>query len=144
MTRTCAGTTLRAMDCGPVNLALQVTDYANSVSATSERVYVVGQTMWALPMQTSAGFYDVFVRKYDLAGNGLWTRQFGLRSTEDDIAFGVSATAGGVYVVGSTGGVLPGQSSAGDADISCASTTWQATNCGRGSSAPHRLITPPA
>ena len=47
------------------------------------------------------------MRKYGPEGGVLWTRQFG--TTELDEAYAVSADVlGGVYVVGSTYGTLPG------------------------------------
>ena len=67
-------------------------------------VYVVGYTSGALPGQTGAGGLDVFVRKYDAAGNELWTRQFGTAS--DERANGVAVDASGVYVAGYTYGTL--------------------------------------
>ncbi|HWS87552.1 MAG TPA: hypothetical protein VN282_11350 [Pyrinomonadaceae bacterium] len=44
-----------------------------------------------------------------------WVSQFG--TTESDIAGGVAADSGGVYVAGSTVGVFPGQSAAGGIDL---------------------------
>jgi beta-propeller repeat-containing protein len=77
--------------------------------------YVVGWTFGTLPDQTSAGTVDAFVRKYDPAGNELWTRQFG--SWERDFARAVATDgAGNAYVVGETHGTLPGQTSAGGYD----------------------------
>ena len=89
-------------------------DLPLGVSVDSSGVYVVGWTTGALPGQTSAGSRDTFVRKYDLAGTEVWTRQFG--SSSVDQAFGVSVDSSGVYVAGSTSGTLPGQSSAGSTD----------------------------
>jgi hypothetical protein len=77
--------------------------------------YVVGQTFGALAGQTSAGMIDAFVRKYDPAGDEVWTHQFG--STERDMANGVAVDgAGDVWVVGQTFGSLPGQMSNGGWD----------------------------
>lgn len=77
--------------------------------------YVVGQTEGALPGQHSAGGYDAFVRKYDLSGTEVWTRQFGGGGA--DIASGVALdAAGNVYVVGTTSSTLPGQVQAGSYD----------------------------
>lgn len=69
-------------------------------------VIVVGSTQAAL-VGTNAGADDVFVRKYDLTGNPVWTRQFG--TPVQDYAVGVAIDrAGNVFVVGSTNGVLEG------------------------------------
>ena len=77
--------------------------------------YVVGQTHGILPGQATAGGYDAFLRKYDPDGNEVWTRQFGGGGGES--AWGVTvAPSGALYVVGSTGGALPGQAPAGDFD----------------------------
>jgi hypothetical protein len=40
-------------------------------------VYLAGQVNGTLPGQTSAGGFDAFVKKYDAAGNEIWTQQFG-------------------------------------------------------------------
>jgi hypothetical protein len=77
----------------------------------SGNVYVAGYTEGALPGQTNLGemgFSDAFVRKYDAAGDELWTRQCG--TSGYDWAYGVAVDASGnVYVAGSTYGTLPGQ-----------------------------------
>src|SRR4051794_14964506 len=40
-------------------------------------VYIVGDVDGIMPGQVSAGGTDVLLRKYDLAGNAVWTKQFG-------------------------------------------------------------------
>src|SRR5262245_3168745 len=78
-------------------------------------IYIAGFVTGTLPGQTSAGSTDAFVRKYDSAGNVLWTRQFG--SPSFDSASRIAADqAGNVAVVGTTTGALPGQVAAGAAD----------------------------
>jgi uncharacterized protein (TIGR03437 family) len=89
-------------------------DQAWGVAVNTSGVYVVGYVNGALPGQTSAGGRDAYVRKYDANGNELWTRQFG--TTGDDLARGVAVDATRVYVVGTTNGALPGQTSAGGGD----------------------------
>src|SRR5262249_36565624 len=74
-------------------------DFARGVAADGS-VYVAGNTFGTLPDQTHAGAEDAFVRKYDAAGNVLWTRQFGTAGS--DQANGVAVDATGVYVVGLT------------------------------------------
>jgi hypothetical protein len=77
--------------------------------------YVTGNTDGTLPEQTSSGKGDVFVRRYDPFGDVSWTIQFG--SSDFDVGSGIAAgRAGDIYVVGSTGGDLPGQASAGQRD----------------------------
>src|SRR5215469_16781093 len=50
----------------------------SSVSAATDSVYVTGTTLAALPGQTQVGSTDGFIRKCDLSGSELWTRQFGV------------------------------------------------------------------
>jgi hypothetical protein len=86
--------------------------------ATDNRgnVYVVGYTGGALDGNTKAGLYDLFVVKYDSAGDKLWTRQFGTIS--EDLANDVATdSSGNVYVVGSTAGSLDGNINAGKEDL---------------------------
>ncbi len=90
-------------------------DDAEGVSVGSSGVYVVGVTGGELPGQTSSGLNDVFVRQYHFNGTEGWTHQFGTNSY--DVAFGVSATTGDVYVVGQVSGALPGQVSSGSSDV---------------------------
>ena len=70
-------------------------------------VYVSGGTSGAPAGPGQHGGSDAFVRKYDAAGNALWTRQFGTASS--DWANGVAIDSGGaVYVVGVANAALPG------------------------------------
>jgi hypothetical protein len=89
-------------------------DVGNAISVDASGVYVAGATIGTLPSQASAGGLDAFVRKYDLAGVEVWTRQFG--TAADDNADGISVDASGVYVAGTTAGTFSGQASAGDRD----------------------------
>ena len=78
-------------------------------------VYAVGNMgRGALPGQISSGGYDAFVKKYDLNGNPLWARQFGTGTA--DIPYGAGSDGNGVYLVGSTHGILPGQTNFGGYD----------------------------
>lgn len=90
-------------------------DQAWSIAVNGNAVYVSGATGGTLDGQTSAGGFDGFVRKYDVNGNALWTRQFGTDSWFDPAA-AIVADDAGVYVGGTTVGTLPGQTSAGDED----------------------------
>jgi len=91
-------------------------DYSNGngISVDASGVYVAGHTNGALPGQTHLGDWDAFVRKYDAAGNVVWTHQFGT-STEDAV-FAISVGASGIYAAGVTRGALPGQTSSGNQD----------------------------
>jgi len=78
-------------------------------------VYAVGNMGGgALPGQTSSGGYDAFAKKYDLNGNPLWARQFGTGAS--DIPYGAGSDGSGVFLVGNTLGILPGQTSSGGYD----------------------------
>ena len=90
-------------------------DSAWGIALDASGVYVVGSTDGALPGQTSAGAKDAVVRKYDLVGQPLWTRQFG--TPADDTAWASATDGGSLYVFGATGGTLPGQASAGATDL---------------------------
>ena len=82
-------------------------DWARAVAVDGNGVYVTGQANGTLPGQTPAGGDDVFVRKYDLGGNEVWTRQFG--SSSGDQGYGIAVDTSGVYVVGQTNGTLVSQ-----------------------------------
>lgn len=72
-------------------------------------IILAGLTSGALTGD-NAGFYDGWLRKYDAAGDVVWTRQFG--STATDTVRGVATDAGGnVLLVGTTSGAL------GDTDL---------------------------
>jgi hypothetical protein len=83
---------------------------------SSGDVYVVGITGGTLSDQTSeGGEFDAFIRKYNSDGDEDWTRQFG--TSGRDVANRVYAdSSGSVYVVGSTTGTFPGQTSEGGQD----------------------------
>ncbi|MBI4464276.1 MAG: hypothetical protein HY647_06185 [Acidobacteria bacterium] len=82
-------------------------DWALGIAGDASGVYIVGYTGGTLPGQTRAGDWDAYVHKYDVNGNELWTRQFGTYGP--DFATGVAVDASGVYVVGGTFDLLPGQ-----------------------------------
>lgn len=67
-----------------------------AVDATG--IYISGEIDIAVPGQAYAGFWDAFVRKYDFAGNEIWTREFG--TDGDDIPWAIAASPSGVFVVG--------------------------------------------
>jgi hypothetical protein len=76
---------------------------------------VVGHTAGAFPGHVSAGNYDVFVVKFDDAGNELWSRQFGTSGADFSPSVATNA-AGNVLVAGSTNLTLPGQPNVGGSD----------------------------
>ena len=74
-------------------------DWGNDVSVDgSGNAYVIGQTEGNLDGNTSEGESDIFLTKYDTAGNKLWTKQLGTAS--DDYGKGVSVYDSGVYTTG--------------------------------------------
>ena len=76
---------------------------------TGGNIYVAGYTSSTLPGSptTNQGSDDLFLVKYNSAGDNVWTRQFGSPDTDDAMAVAVD-TAGNIYVTGFTGGTLPG------------------------------------
>ncbi|MCA1842494.1 MAG: SBBP repeat-containing protein [Actinobacteria bacterium] len=94
----------------------KVEDYVLSVVLDGKGDPILaGETSGLIAGASAAGGLDAFVRQYDHDGNVVWTRQFG--SPFDDYAVGVTVgPRGDVFVIGSAGGDLPGQKSAGDFD----------------------------
>ena len=76
--------------------------------------YVTGFTNFALEGQHYHHRYDAFLRRYDAAGNEVWTRQFGTNGVDQALA--VSVVASDVYVAGSTTGRFPKQELKGGVD----------------------------
>ena len=89
-------------------------DTARGVAVDPSGVYISGYTYGTFPGQTSSGAADAFVRKFDLSGTEIWTRQFG--SAADELAYGAAVDASGVFLAGPTRGTLPGQTNAGAYD----------------------------
>jgi len=76
------------------------------VAADASGAYVVGQT--AVLLNTGQPTFppqELFIRKFDPNGNAQWTNQFGTPGGSDH-AYAVSVSASGVYVVGTTPGLL--------------------------------------
>jgi hypothetical protein len=77
--------------------------------------YVIGQTWGTLHRQVSAGAKDVFIRKYDVAGKPVWTRQLGSSGPDSAAAIALDAY-GRICMVGGTQAAFLGQISAGHMD----------------------------
>ncbi len=91
-------------------------DGIGSATDASGNVYVTGFTNAALDGNSSAGSDDLFLVKYNSAGQKQWTRQFG--SSSGDGAWGIATDASSnVYVTGYTAGALDGNTSAGNSDM---------------------------
>ncbi len=86
-------------------------DFAFGVAVGVSDVYVTGRTDGTLPGETGMGREDVFLRKYDVDGDVVWTRQFGTSSY--DISFGVVVDGAAVFVAGRTSGTFPGETNLG-------------------------------
>jgi|GEM_PF-4025414 len=83
-----------------------------AVDATGS-VYVTGYTRGALVAGQYRGGRDIFIAKYDDAGNQMWVRQFGTTADEEGLGIAVDA-AFNIYVTGYTKGTLvPGQGKGG-------------------------------
>ena len=77
--------------------------------------YVAGITQGTLLGQAQSGWQDVFLRKYDPAGEVVWTRQFG--SSDGNTVESIAVDqVGNVYLAGRTSGILPNQTSQGGWD----------------------------
>jgi len=89
-------------------------DEAHGIFVDSTDVYIGGFTTGTFSGEVSNGGVDAFIRRYDLDGTENFTDQFGTAGLEE--VSGVSVDSEGVYVVGFTGGTLPGETSVGDGD----------------------------
>jgi hypothetical protein len=91
-------------------------DNITSVSSNAFGIFVAGNTSGILPGQSKSGTSDAFVRRYDMTGNILWTRQFGATDNSTSASGVAVDNSGNVYVVGSTTGVFAGQTKLGNED----------------------------
>ena len=82
-------------------------DLTMGIGVDDSGVYVAGYTEGTFPDQTSSGYADCFIRKYDSNGNEMWTRQFGTASY--DYALAIAVHSSSAYVAGMTSGTFPGQ-----------------------------------
>lgn len=92
-------------------------DFATGVAVDgSGNVYVTGATESSLDGNTHVGDYDLFLIKYDAAGNWQWTRQLG--TPNSDVATGIAVDGRGyIYIAGQTDGGLDGNTNAGSTDL---------------------------
>ena len=97
-----------------IGTAADADDQVLAIAVDQTGIYVGGSTADVLTDQVSAGNADAFVRKYDIEGKELWTRQFGTSSF--DQVRGLAVNASGVYVAGLTVGTMHG-TSAGSHDV---------------------------
>jgi YVTN family beta-propeller protein len=88
--------------------------WATAVSMNNGLLHVAGTVRSYLPGQLPLGQNDVFVQAYDPDGSEIWTNQVGTAGSED--GYDISANGDGIYVVGRTNGVFPGDQNEGDWD----------------------------
>ena len=79
-------------------------------------IYVTGYTGGDLDGNTSAGGWDIFLMKFDPAGNWLWTKQDGTGQDDDAHAIAID-TAGNVYITGYVRGDFHGITRVGTSDV---------------------------
>lgn len=82
----------------------------------SGNVFVAGHTDGALDGNTSAGYFDSFVVKYNSVGVKQWTRQLGTAGVEVGNGIAIDSS-GNVFVTGYTTGGLDGNTNAGNSDL---------------------------
>jgi hypothetical protein len=83
---------------------------------SSGNSYITGFTGGDLDGNINQGGLDIFVSKYDAAGNKQWTRLFGTGAS--DSGYGISLdSSSNCYITGSTSGDLDGNINQGDGDI---------------------------
>lgn len=93
------------------------TAFADEVAGLASRggvLYAVGWTRGGLGGDFAGGISDAFAAAVDSEGTPLWQAQLGTAGT--DRAAGIVARARGLFVVGSTDGALPEQTSSGAID----------------------------
>ena len=93
------------------------TDHESSWGVAADglgSIYVTGETGGVMGVAT-LGDYDAYLRKYDSAGNVLWTNQFGTAASDQGLKVVVD-TLGSVFSSGSTRGAMQGAFQGGDGD----------------------------
>lgn len=91
-------------------------NYARGLALDSAgNVYITGETIGALPGQTSAGGTDAFLAKYDSNGTAQWIKQFGTAQLDEGQAIAVDRLDR-IYVTGETEGSLFGNAVIGQSD----------------------------
>lgn len=86
-----------------------------SAADSEGNIYVAGWTTGDLDGHSNAGGRDIFVIKYDSAGNKIWSRALG--STLDDTCTGIAFDDNHFYLTGWTSGDLDGNISLGSRDF---------------------------
>jgi hypothetical protein len=90
------------------------TDQATAVAARAGRLYVVGSTTAALRGPYLGGASDGFAAAFDTGGRPVWRQPIGTSGA--DLVTGLVARANGLFISGSTDGILPEQTAVGGLD----------------------------
>jgi hypothetical protein len=88
---------------------------ATAVAMDSTGLYVAGSIDGRFPGEVNGGSEDGFLAKYGFDGSPMWIAQFGTRRW--DVVTSVVADGSGVYVLGYTEGVFPGELRLGSGDL---------------------------
>ncbi|MDD5492671.1 MAG: SBBP repeat-containing protein [bacterium] len=92
-------------------------DYCQGIACDpAGNILVTGYTEGALSGNRHYGEADMFVAKYNTAGQELWVRQLGTTASDQGAAL-VCDAVGNIYVTGHTYGSFEGKTNAGGADI---------------------------
>ncbi len=92
-------------------------DYGYGVTVdSSDYIYVTGFTGGGLDGNTNSGNDDIFLVKYNSSGTKQWTQQLGSSSLDEGRGVAVDSS-NNIYVTGTTGGGLDGNTGLGGADI---------------------------
>lgn len=93
-----------------------VSDRARGLAVDADaNVFITGATDFQLHGNTWFGSSDLFLSKYDAAGDRLWTTQWGTNATDNAITVALDGL-GNAYVGGATRGMIDGQPNAGLTD----------------------------
>lgn len=71
--------------------------------------YITGTTSGSFDQNTTIGYGDLFIVKYNTSGNKVWSRQYGTSSVDHPTAIALDTT-GNIYIGGGTGGNFNGGS----------------------------------
>ncbi|SEL59669.1 Beta-propeller repeat-containing protein [Stigmatella aurantiaca] len=95
-----------------MDVAVAIASFDVNGQCVNPELYVAGHTSGSIDGTASAGETDIFLTKYDKAGNLLWSRQWGTPAA--DTATSVATDKhGNVYVTGYTVGALAAESAGG-------------------------------
>jgi hypothetical protein len=87
-----------------------------TVTDASGNVYVLGNTSGSFGSEINQGTEDVFLSKYDSAGNLTWTKLLGAAGTANGLGLALDPSTGGVVIAGSVTGDLSPDSIGGGTD----------------------------